>query len=160
MHKLFVIFSVVALAGCYNPLNEATANRYAQTCSNAEASGRLDVAEEACRRALINVRMGHLGPEAESRELYNLGRVKRQLRKYAEAEELLNESLKIQETLSPPDEVKVGRRLAELASAMGDQKKFREAWPILTRLIPISERYTGQDRFTVKKLFEIYAGQY
>jgi tetratricopeptide (TPR) repeat protein len=149
-----------AVAGCYNPLNAATADRYAQTCRDAQASGRLEVAEEACRRSLINVRIGHLGPEAESQELYNLGRVKRQLRKFAEAEEFYQESLKIQETLSPRDELKIGRRLAELVIVMGEQAKFKDAWPILTRLVPISERYSGQERVTVKKIFEVYAAEY
>ena len=150
----------LALAGCYNPLNAVTADRYARTCRDAQASGRLEVAEEACRRALINVRIGHLGPEAESQELYNLGQIKRQLGKFAEAEEFYRESLKVQETISPLDEVKIGRRLAELAIVMGQQKKFKEAWPTLTRLLPLAERYSGQERVVVKKIFEVYGVEY
>jgi tetratricopeptide (TPR) repeat protein len=150
----------LTVTGCYNPLNAVTADRYAQTCRDAEASGRLEVAEEACRRALINVRIGHLGPEAESQALYNLGKTKRGLRKFAEAEEFYRESLKVQEVLSPPDELKVGRRLAELAIVMHQQSKFKEAWPVLNRLLPIAERYSGQERVVVKKIFEVYGMEY
>lgn len=162
MSPRFVAVAVLPLvmAGCYNPLNAVTADRYAQTCRDAQASGRLEVAEEACRRALINVRIGHLGPEAESQELYNLGRVKRQLGKFAEAEEFYRESLKVQETISPPDEAKIGRRLAELAIVMGEQKKFKEAWPMLTRLLPLSAKYSGQERVVMKKIFEVYGAEY
>lgn len=157
-------FSVALLslfvAGCYNPLNRATADRYGQTCRDAEATGRLEVAEEACRRALINVRIGHLGAEAESQELYNLGRIKRQLRKFSEAEELYKESLKVQETITPTDQTKIGRRLTEIAIVVAEQSRFKEAWPYLMRLIPISEQYSGQERIAVKKVFEVYGQEY
>ncbi len=157
---IFVLFLALSLSGCYNPLNRATADRYGQTCREAQATGQLAVAEEACRRALINVRIGHLGDEAESQELYNLGRVKRQIGKYEEAEELHKESLKIQESLSPPDQAKIGRRLAEIAIAIGEQGRVKDAWPFLVRLIPIADLYSGQERFVVKGLFEFYAKVY
>ena len=82
------------------------------------------------------------------------------LGKYSEAEEFLSESLKVQDTLSPPDEARVGRRLAELAIAMAGQSKYTEAWPILGRLLPIADRYTGQERLTVKKILEMYSAEY
>ncbi|MFA6061082.1 MAG: tetratricopeptide repeat protein [Gallionella sp.] len=151
---------IMLVAGCYNPLNRVTADRYGQTCREAEASERLDVAEEACRRALINVRIGHLGSEAESEELYNFSRIKLQLGKQAEAEELLKESLKIQEELSPQNQAKIGRRLTNLAIVFGNLGRFKDAWPYLERLLAISDQYTGQERIVVKTLFEKYAGEY
>jgi hypothetical protein len=47
-----VAFLVSAWA---NPINQATADRYSEACAAAERNGRLDLAEEACRRALFNV---------------------------------------------------------------------------------------------------------
>ena len=155
-----VVAMCAALTGCYNPLNRVTADRYGQTCREAEATGRLEVAEEACRRALINVRIGHLGTEAESEELYNLSRIKMQMGKHAEAEEYLNESLKVQEGLTPQDPVKIGRRLTNLAIVIGNQGHFTEAWPYLARLVPISDKYTGRERVVVKTVFEKYAEEY
>jgi hypothetical protein len=87
IRAIAVVVTCAGLAGCYNPLNRVTADRYGGTCREAEATGRLELAEEACRRVLINVRIGHLGAEAESEELYNLSRIKQQLGKHAEAEE-------------------------------------------------------------------------
>jgi tetratricopeptide (TPR) repeat protein len=147
-------------AGCANPLNEATANRYSQMCREAEVDRRLGGAEEACRRALINVRIGHLGPQAESEALYNLGRIKRQLRKFDEAEELYKEALKVQETVSPADQAKIGRRLAELAAVYGQTSRFKEGWPFVERLMPISSTYSGQERVFAKLVFQTYAQEY
>jgi tetratricopeptide (TPR) repeat protein len=148
------------LAGCYNPVNEVTAGRYEQTCSEAERDGRLGDAEEACRRALINVRVGHVGPAAESQALYNLGRIKRKARKLDEAEALLTESLKVQDTVSAPDAMRTGRRLAELAALHGQAGRYKEGWPYVERLMPIGNRYSGQERAMVKLIFQVYAQEY
>jgi tetratricopeptide (TPR) repeat protein len=145
------------LAGCYNPVNEATANRYAQMCREAEADGRLGGAEEACRRALINVRIGHLGAAAESQALYNLGRLKRKMQKFNEAEELLKESLKVQETISPADQARIGRRLAEIAAVYGQTSRYKDGWPFVQRLMPFPTNYSGQERVFVKLIFQTYA---
>ncbi len=148
------------LAGCYNPVNHATANRYDQMCREAEADGRLGDAEEACRRAVINVRIGHVGTAAESQALYNLGRVKRRVGKFAEAEQALKESLKVQEAISPPDQARIGRRLAELAAVYGQTSRYREGWPFVERLLPISSIYSGPERDFAKLIFKLFADEY
>jgi tetratricopeptide (TPR) repeat protein len=148
------------LTGCYNPVNHTTANRYEQMCREAEADGRLGAAEEACRRAVINVRVGHVGPAAESQALYNLGRIQRRLGKLDEAEQALKESLKIEDTVSPPDPARTGRRLAEIAAIHGQTARFKEAWPYLERLIPIAPVYAGQERTFVKRILDHYAQKY
>lgn len=147
------------LSACANPLNDITRGRYAGTCSELQASGQLAAAEEACRRALINVRIGNLGPEMESQELYNLARVKYQIGKVAEAENLFIESLKIQDSLPKQDAVKVGRRLTQIAMAMGDQEKLHEALPYLDRLAPIAGQFAGQERVLIKQVLSEYAKQ-
>lgn len=87
--KLIAPFALLALAllsACANPINRVTSDNYAETCSIAEDNGKLDVAEQACYRALVNVDLGNLGPELKSQRLYNLGRIKQRLSKYSEAE--------------------------------------------------------------------------
>jgi tetratricopeptide (TPR) repeat protein len=148
------------LAGCYNPVNEVTAGRYERMCSEAERDGRLGDAEEACRRAVINVRTGHVGPAAESQALYNLGRIKRRVGKFDEAEQALKESLKVQEAISPPDQARTGRRLAELAAVYGQTSRYKEGWPYVERLMPIGTSYSGQERAMVKLVFQAYAQEY
>jgi tetratricopeptide (TPR) repeat protein len=151
---------VWVLVGCYNPVNQITADRYQQACGQAYAAGRFAVAEEACQRALINVRIGHLGSKAESEALYNLGLVKRWLNKFDEAEELYRAALKIEETVSPLDETKIGRRLAQLAELLAQTSRFKEAWPLLERLMPIATTYAAPERADLKMLFAVYAEQY
>ncbi len=155
-----VILFCLAIAGCANPLNHVTADRYADTCSENEDAGRLDVAEEACRRAVINARIGHLGAEEESRYLYNYARIKQQLGKVEEAEELLKESLKLEDGLNPPNYTRIGRRLANLSIVLGAQRRYREAWPYLERLIPLGCQYAGKEREVVKALLARYAEEY
>lgn len=161
MVRLFIAILVCLMAaGCYNPINQVTADRYANNCSEAEASGRLEVAEEACRRSLINAQIGHLGAEEESKSLYNYARIKQQLGKVEEAEELLKESLKLEDGISPPNQARIGRRLANLSIVVGAQRRFKDAWPYLERLISLSGQYEGNERQVVKTLFERYAEEY
>jgi len=150
----------VLVTGCANPLNQVTADRYADTCVEAETAGRFDVAEEACRRALINARIGHLGAEEESKSLYNYARIEQQLGKVEVAEQLLKQSLKLEEGIDPPNHARIGRRLANLSITLGGQRRFKEAWPYLQRLLPLACQYAGKEREVVKTLFDYYADEY
>ena len=143
---LIALIGVIPLAGCANPLNRVTSDNYAETCSDAERNGRLQVAEEACYRALVNVDMGNLGPELKSERLYNLGRIKRQLAKFNEAEQLFKESLAIQEKLPNPSDIKISRRLIELSVSLAAQDKWTEGAKYVERALPTLEKFTGQER--------------
>lgn len=145
------------VAGCANPLNQATSDRYAQECASAERGGQLAVAEEACYRAVKNVDWGNLGPELKSQRLYNLARIKRQLGKFSEAEAILKESLPIEESVSGRDSLKVGRRLVELSVNMAAQDKWGEGAEFLARTIPISSGFAGQERAFTKASYLEYA---
>jgi len=134
------------LSACANPLNRATSDNYAETCAVAESNGKLEVAEQACYRALANVDMGNLGPELKSQRLYNLGRIKRQMSKFSEAESLFKESLQIEEKLSGPGGVKIGRRLVELSVSLAGQDKWSEGAQYLERFLPIADQFSGQQR--------------
>jgi hypothetical protein len=142
----FVLLISALLSACANPLNRATSDNYAETCAVAESNGKLDVAEQACYRALVNVDMGNLGPELKSQRLYNLGRIKRQLSKFAEAESLFKESLQIEEKLSGLGGVKIGRRLVELSVSLAGQDKWSEGAQYLERVVPIADQFSGQSR--------------
>jgi hypothetical protein len=134
------------LSGCANTLNRATSENYSETCSIAEGNGQLEVAEQACYRALINVDGGNLGPELKSVKLYSLGQIKRQLAKFVEAEALFKESLAIEEKLTGKTSVKVGRRLVELSVSLAAQEKWSEGAQYLESLLPIADQLTGKDR--------------
>ena len=143
---LITLIGVTLLTGCANPLNRVSSDNYAETCRDAERNGRLQVAEEACYRALVNVDMGNLGSELKSERLYNLGRIKRQLAKFTEAEQLFKESLAIQENLPNPSDIKISRRLIELSVSLAAQDKWTEGAKYVERALPTLEKFTGQER--------------
>ena len=66
---IILVLIAYSLGGCANPVNRVTSANYAEDCSVAEQNGRLDIAEEACYRALVNVDWGNLGPELKSQRL-------------------------------------------------------------------------------------------
>src|SRR5262249_39190057 len=75
------------------------------------------------------------------------------------ADELLAESLHVEEGLSGPSSAKVGRRLAELAAVKYQKGQYSEGLPLLERLEPIANQYSGQERFVAAVLFHCYALQ-
>ena len=142
----FVLLVTALLSACANPVNRVTSDNYAEICAVAEDNERLEVAEQACYRALVNVDMGNLGPELKSQRLYNLGRIKRLLGKFSEAELLFKESLQIEEKLSGPSGVKVGRRIVELSVSLAAQDKWSEGAQLLERVLPIAGQFSGHPR--------------
>lgn len=155
--EFIVVLLCAGLVACANPLNLATSNRYTEQCIDADRAGRLDVAEQACYRALVNVDWGNLGPELKSERLYNLGKIKRKLRKYDEAVDLFRQSLVFEQQLSGPHSVKTGRRLAEGSMAYDESDRQSEGVPLVEQLVAIADRYTGSERATVARIFNSYA---
>lgn len=154
---LAMLTGAVLLTGCANPINHVTSDDYAETCAVAERNGRLQVAEEACYRALVNVDWGNLGPELKSQRLYNLGRIKRRLAKFSEAEQLFKESLAIEEKLSAPSDPKIGRRLVELSVSLAGQDKWFEGAQYLERVLPVASQFTGQERAYTAEVLNQYS---
>lgn len=154
---LLVTPILLLLGACANPLNRVTSDNYADACGDAERNGRLDIAEQACYRALVNVDIGKLGPELKSQRLYNLARIKRRVGKFEEADFLLKQSIEIEERLSGSSGIKVGRRLAELAMSYGEQNKVVEGVPIVQRLSPIADLYTDTEKKAVGAIFYVYS---
>ena len=146
--------------GCAAPLNQATSNRYGDECSQAERSGRLDVAEQACYRALVNVDLGNLGPEQKSQRLYNLARIKRQLAKFSEAEDLLKQSLSIEEKLLPLSDERIGRRLVEQSVNFAAQDRWDEGSQCLDRVIPLGNQFSGQERTFLSLVLSKYGNEF
>lgn len=147
INKIIIGVALIYLSGCVsNPVNRATSDNYAETCTVAEQRGNFKVAEEACYRALVNTDWGNLGDELKSEKLYNLARIKRQLAKFSEAESLLQESLKIEESKSSTINIKIGRRLVELSVNLAAQDKWEVGSKLLERVIPISSQYSGQEK--------------
>jgi len=140
------MFAIVSFVSCANVRNQATVNRYGDICTDAIHSNRLDVAEQACYRALLSVDTGNLGPEEKSKRLYNLALVKRYLAKYSEADDLLRQSLSIEEKLMPPNEARIGRRLVELSINLAALHRWDEGMPYLDRSVYLAPLFSKKER--------------
>lgn len=152
-----VLLVLLLLAGCMNPVNKATSDNYAEQCTQAEQSGDLNTAENACYRALVNVDMGNLGDELKSQRLYNLARIKRQLGKFSEAENLLKTSIEIESKLSGLKDPKIGRRYAELSVSLAAQNKWSEGVPFVKGLLPMMDQYTPSEKQFIKEILLKYS---
>lgn len=157
MRWLLLAALTVAIYGCANPLNRVTSDRYFAQCAAAERAGDLRYAEQLCYRSLVNVDWGNLGPELKSKRLYNLAQIKRRLSKFNEAEDLLRASLKLEEGISGPTSVPVGRRLAELSINLASLDRWAEGIPFVERILPIAESYSGGERSFLSILLRQYA---
>lgn len=100
MKRLLSLALLFVLSGCANPLNDETYARYTQGGDSAMDRGDFLQAEAAYARAAQNVDWGRLGPAAKSGSLFNLANAKIRLRKFAEAEPLLLESLELEKKIS------------------------------------------------------------
>lgn len=159
--KITLGFTLVLLAGCLgNPINKVTSDNYTKTCSVAEKRGDLEVAEEACYRALVNTNWGNLGEELKSEKLYNLALIKRRLGKFSEAESLLKESLRIEESISSVINIKTGRRLVELSVNLAAQNKWEEGSVLLEKVMPISSQYSGREKDFIILVLNKYGQQF
>jgi hypothetical protein len=154
---LTIGFVGMLFASCANPLNQATSNRYGDACADAERNNRLDVAEQACYRALVNVDLGHLGDFQRSQRMYNLARVKRKLYKFDEAEQLYKDSLAIEEKLPKQSNENIGRRLAELAILYEQKREIYKGVPYVHRLYPLADTYEGGEKKAVATIFYVYS---
>jgi TPR repeat protein len=114
-------------------------------------------AETEYRRAIAFARE-KLADQDVSDAIYSLGQHYRMAGRHADAVTELLDSLKIQERLTGPDDVRTGRRLAELAAAYLQNREVMETRAILERLRPIRAKYRGKERKFVDGLYESVAG--
>ena len=157
LKAVLLVVLVGLVAGCANPLNQATSIRYGDQCSEAEMAGRLDIAEQACNRALVNMDWGHLGDQQRSMRMYNLAKVKRALGKFDEAEKLYKDSLDIEEKQPQPSNDKIGRRLAELAMVYGQKEQYQSGLPYVERLYSLADIYQDNEKKSVALVFYAYS---
>jgi len=99
-------------------------------------------------------------PDAKSQRLYNYAQLKRMLGNWEGAEELLRESLTIEEKRagSAPD-LPLARRLAELSIACAAQNKWAEGIDMIERLYPVAGQFQGGERAAISELFRNYVPQ-
>jgi tetratricopeptide (TPR) repeat protein len=154
---LFAGLLVTALGACDNTASRLLVD--AERCEQVLQEGNLEAAEALCTRALGGADGAGLAPDIRSGRLYQLGRIKRQLSKFTEGEDLLRQSLAIEEELSGPDSAAAGLRLLELSLVLAGQERWEEGARILERALPLTDQLTDKERASMAKVLKHYAGQ-
>ncbi|MCK5479741.1 MAG: hypothetical protein KAJ06_01295, partial [Gammaproteobacteria bacterium] len=132
---------------------------YAEKCKDAERKGALEAAEQLCQSAWFDVDSSRLPPEIQSERLYDLGRIKRQLSKFAEAEPLIREALVVEETVSGRNSPVYGRLLVELSLDLAGQAKWVEGAAFLEPVLQIADRLPEQERLSAASVLKNYASR-
>jgi tetratricopeptide (TPR) repeat protein len=159
MKPITILLTVLLISGCANPLNRVTYDRYWKQGGDAERAGQLGVAEQAYYRALVNVDMGNLGPLLKAQALYNLGCVKRRVGKHSEAEDLLKQSLALDEKILSADDLDTDRCRIELSVALAAQDKWAEGSRYLEKLLPHASRFSGHEREFMLEAFTHFSAE-
>ncbi|GMQ88301.1 MAG: hypothetical protein BMS9Abin08_1537 [Gammaproteobacteria bacterium] len=144
-------------SACDNTASRLAAE--AESCELAERKGRLDIAEETCQRALGDVGDDVLLPQVRSERLYRLARIKRQRSKYAEAAELLDQSLALEQTLSDFDSPQVASRRLEMSLILAGQGQWQDGARLLEQTVPIANRLNEKERASLINVLQHYSAQ-
>jgi tetratricopeptide (TPR) repeat protein len=145
-------------AAAAEPENQS--DRFFRECRAAWAENNIGLADELCYKSLTHPDVNAIATDAKSQRLYNYAQLKRMLGNWDGAEELLRESLTIEEKRAgqTPD-LPLARRLAELSIALAAQNKWAEGVQTIERLMPMADRFQGGERAAVAELFRNYVPQ-
>jgi hypothetical protein len=154
---LFIVLLGFLATACDN--RSAQLAEDAGKCDRALKFGEIELAEKFCQSALGDPGSDVLEPGVESQRLLKLASIKRQRAKYSEADTLVRQSLEIEETLSGPDSMEVGRRLVEFSLILAGEAKWTEGTQVLERLIPLADGLPPDERAVAARTFKSYAVQ-
>jgi tetratricopeptide (TPR) repeat protein len=154
---LFVVFLALLGSACESDSRRSAV--YAEKCKEAEQKGFLESAEQLCESAWVDVDNDRLAPAIQTERLYALGRIKRQLSKFAEAEPLIREALAVEETVSGRTSPAYGRLLIELSLVLAGQAKWVEGAAVLEPVLQIADSLPERERLAAANAFKHYASQ-
>jgi tetratricopeptide (TPR) repeat protein len=146
---------VILLVACDR--QAARMDKAAENCEKAIVVGALEVAEEQCTIALGDNDGADLKPEIRSQRLYRLGHIKRTRAKYPEAQELIAQSLAIEEARSESDSFPVGQRLLEMSLILAGQGQWDEGALFLERALPFAGQFTEKQQVTMTNVLRHFA---
>ena len=156
---LAVTFSLLcSAAGVAAQDNQS--DRFFSECRAAWADNNIGLADELCYKSLMHPDVSKITPDAKSQRLYNYAQLKRMLGNWDGAEELLRETLAIEEKRAGSSlDLPLARRLAELSIALAAQGKWTEGVQTIERLYPAAEQFKGGERAAIAELFRNYVPQ-
>jgi tetratricopeptide (TPR) repeat protein len=155
---LTMLLTAFAVSACANPLNERTAHRYYDAGERAFATGNLPLAKENFSRALINARLGHMGPKAEVQVLKQLGRTLGNMCEQDEAEKAFLAALAIEEKENGDNLVPTFPTKLELAQFSFDTGRFEKATDYFARAFAAAGKILEEkDPISIAVLLDDYA---
>lgn len=152
-----MIVAIVALLASACENQDQLSAAYAEQCKQALRKGLLATAQQACYNAWYDVESDNLAPGIQSERLYELGRIMRQRREYAEAEPLLRQALVIEKAVSGLTSAAYGRRLLELSLIKAGQAQWAEGGRILADVLGTIDQLPNRDKLAVKNVLKRYA---
>ncbi len=160
MRPLLAFALSLLCAGAGAAAQENQSDRFFRECRAAWADNNIGLADELCYKALMHPDVATITPEAKSQRLYNYAQLKRMLGNWDGAEELLRESLSIEEKRAGAAlDLQLARRIAELSIALAAQSKWAEGVQMIERLLPAADQFRGGERAAIAELFRNYVPQ-
>lgn len=156
--KVLIVCLLTALSAACDRQG-ALMDEAAEKCAKAVTVGSIKVAEDQCTIALGENNGADLKPEIRSERLYRLGNIMRVQAKYPEAQELMLQSLTIEETLSGPDSPAIGTRLLEMSLIHAGQGQWVEGAAYLERVLPLAVQLGEEQQQSLTNTLKHYAGR-
>lgn len=144
MPLVIAVILGVVLAACANPVNQRTAERYYAAGERALDAGALPVAKENFSRALVNAKIGRLGPVAESEAAFKLAQVLGNMCEYDEAESMFLQALASQETAFGVSSLRTVPTRIELAQFNFDVGRYEKATKYFERAFEVGGEMLGR----------------
>ncbi|WP_040570674.1 hypothetical protein [Methyloversatilis thermotolerans] len=140
---------------------EGESDRFFRECRAAWANNQIGSADELCYKSLTASDFKEVPAESRSLRIYNYAQLKRMIGNWEAAEELLLESLALEDVriAGKPLDLPYARRLAELSIAYAAQDKWPEGLKTLERLLPVADQFQGRERSAVSEIFRNYVPQ-
>jgi tetratricopeptide (TPR) repeat protein len=145
--------------GCANPMNAIHYNDYLDRGNAALNAGDYPDAKIAFSRAVINARIGNLGPKDEARALYNYGLAVGMLCEYELSKQSFVDALRLEEQAEGPDGGMSVMRLFELARLEYDHGNYGDSARWYARALPLAQKVgaDGSDPIAFANELDRYA---
>ena len=146
-HVISIVLLALVLASCANPINRRTYQNYMAAGDQAAMRGDLQLAKQNYSRALANVKLGHLGPEAEAMALFRYARVSGNLCEHGEAEKAFIEANRLNEESKGVGSEATYASVVEIGQLNYDIGHYEKAVPYFDKALAMAEKYGLSNKY-------------
>ena len=145
--SIAVALFILVLNSCANPINQRTYQNYMAAGDQAVMRGDLQLAKKHYSRAIANVRMGNLGPDAEAIALFQYARILGNLCEQDEAEKTFIEANRLNEQSKGVGTEATYATVMEIGQFNYDIGCYDKAIPYFDKALAIAEKYGLNDKY-------------